>query len=75
MIYVYRKNQIKKKFDSDKAIEPVTKAVRDTNEKLLKENQPTTKAIEDLIEPNVFVKLLEMMKRWGNWWILKKCFN
>ena len=53
-------------FDAKEIFEPITKAVTDTNENLLEESKPTTKAIEELNESNVQVKALEFGKKWGN---------
>ena len=50
-------------YDSHKAFELVTKAVKGTNEKLFKENQSTTKAIEELNYSNVYMKALGSTKR------------
>ena len=44
-------------FDAKELLEPITKAVRDTSEKSLRKSKPTTKTIEETMEPNIHVKL------------------
>ena len=45
--------------------EPITKAVTDTNQKLLEESKSTTKAVQNLVESNVRLKALELMNSNG----------
>ena len=53
-----------------KVFEPVTKAIKDTNEDLLKKYQPTAKSIEELKTSNGYIKDLEYMKKnWDERWI------
>ena len=48
-------------YDIKELFEPITKTVRDTNQKLLEEAKSNTKAIENLDETNDYVKSSESM--------------
>ena len=50
-------------YDTRKLLQPITKALTDTNQKLLEEVKSNTKAIENLNESNKFVKILESMNK------------
>jgi len=50
-------------YDIKKLFEPITKAVTDSNQKLLEETTSNTKAIENLVESNKYVKTLESMHK------------
>ena len=52
-------------YDVTELFEPITKAVTDSNHKLLEETKSTTKAIEELDETNVHVKVLDFLNK--NW--------
>ena len=51
--------------DKKELFETTTKAVTDTSQKLLEETKPTTKAIEELDDPNIHVKVLELLNKNG----------
>ena len=48
-------------YDIKKFFEPITKAVTESNQKLLEEIKSTTKAIEELEESKGLVKALDLM--------------
>ena len=50
-------------FDIKELFEPITKAVTDSNQKLLEESKSTTKAIENLDELNKYLKTLELLNK------------
>ena len=50
-------------YDKKEIFEPITKAVTDSNQKLLEETTSNTKAIENLVESNKYVKTLESMHK------------
>ena len=52
-------------YDIKELFEPITKAVTDSNQKLLEETKFNTKAIENLDELNKYVKTLELMNENG----------
>ena len=67
MLYLYNKKigQQICSYDSHEVSEPVTKAIKDTNENIHRESQSTTKAIEELNDSTVFVNASEMMNQSG----------
>ena len=52
-------------FDIKGLFEPITKAVKDSNQKLLAKIEFTAKAIEEMDESNVHVKASELMNKNG----------
>ena len=52
-------------YDTKDVLEPTTKAVIDTSQKLLEETKSTTKAIEELDESNIHLNALELMVKNG----------
>ena len=50
-------------FDTKKLFEPLNKPVTDLSQKLIEDTRSKTKAIEELDESNVHVKVLEFMKK------------
>ena len=50
-------------YDLKELFEPITKAVTDSNQKLLEETKSNTKAIENLDESNKYIKTLELMNK------------
>ena len=52
-------------YDTKQLFEPITKTITDTNQKLMEETKCNTKAIENLDEPNVQAKALELMNKNG----------
>ena len=52
-------------YDITESLEPITKVITDSNQKLLKETISNTKAIEGLDELNVHVNALELLNKNG----------
>ena len=50
-------------YDTKQLIEPITKAVTDTSQKILEETKINTKAIESMDESNKYVKALELINK------------
>ena len=50
-------------YDTKQLLEPITKAVTDSNQKLPEETKSLTKAIKNLDESNRYVKTLESMNK------------
>ena len=58
-------------YDKKELFKPTTKAVTDSNQKLLEESKSTRKAIEGLCDSNVHVKTSELMRKNG---VIHSCF-